>query len=149
MLYKSHVLSFIEYRTPAVSHASTSALFPVDAVQRRYLQALGVSDVDALLHFYLAPLAVRRNIAILGVLHRAAIGISPSLSLASSRCFLLLLLPFVPPAPSAGILVSSGIPATCVLPTMFCGLRLEQSVFTNSLGGHEKHRAACMGLAQL
>eukprot|EP00959_Pyramimonas_sp_CCMP1952_P445177 9321525-Pyramimonas_sp.AAC.1 len=32
-LYKSHVLSFIEYRTSAIYHASASVLAPLDALQ--------------------------------------------------------------------------------------------------------------------
>ena len=34
----------------------------------------GVSKVDALVHFHLAPLSVRRDIAMLGLIHRAVLG---------------------------------------------------------------------------
>eukprot|EP00969_Alexandrium_andersonii_P151654 6705890-Alexandrium_andersonii.AAC.1 len=33
LLYKSHILSFIESRTAALSHASVSMLSPIDTVQ--------------------------------------------------------------------------------------------------------------------
>ena len=72
MLYKSHVLSFIEYRTSGLHFASTSVLNQIDDVQSRFLRQIGVSDEIAFVHFNLAPLGVRRDIGILGVIHRAA-----------------------------------------------------------------------------
>ena len=79
LLYKSHVLSFIEYRAPAISHAASSALSLLDCVQERFTRALGVSEEDALLQFCLAPLAARRDMAILGLIHRTALGLGPSM----------------------------------------------------------------------
>eukprot|EP00973_Karenia_brevis_P020587 2826711-Karenia_brevis.AAC.1 len=76
-LYKSHILPYIEYRTPGIAHASVSELAPVDRIQDRLLRHLGISDRDALMHFHLAPLRVRRTIAILGVIHRTVLGIGP------------------------------------------------------------------------
>ena len=76
-LYKSHVLSYLEFRTPAISHASSSSLLLLDGVQQRFLMALEVSELDALLSLSLAPLAVRRDIAILGMIHRTALGLGP------------------------------------------------------------------------
>ena len=35
-LYKSHVLSYIEYRTPAIHHAIDSVLVKVDRIQKRF-----------------------------------------------------------------------------------------------------------------
>jgi len=61
MLYKSHLLSFIEYRTPAVYHATLAVLSRLDAVQNRFLRDVSIDDVAALVHFNLAPLAVRRD----------------------------------------------------------------------------------------
>ena len=49
-LWKSNVLSFIEYRTPGIFHAATSVLDPVDRLQTSFLREMGVSDFDALLH---------------------------------------------------------------------------------------------------
>jgi hypothetical protein len=76
-LYKAHVLSFIEYRTPALAHASATTLAPLDAIQARFLREVGLSEEEALLHFHLAPLHTRRHIAMLGVIHRAALGQGP------------------------------------------------------------------------
>ena len=76
-LFKAHVLSFIEYRTCAISHAAASVLEPLDLVQTRFLRSLGISPLDALMYFNLAPLNTRRDIAILGVIHRSALGLGP------------------------------------------------------------------------
>ena len=72
MLYKSHVLSYVEYRTPAIHLAPTSVLNELDDVQTRFLKELGLSEAAAFMNFNLAPLPVRRDIAMLGVIHRAA-----------------------------------------------------------------------------
>ena len=76
-VYKSKVLSFVEYRTPAVYHAAKTTLAGIDAVQRRFLRECGLSDEDALLHFNLAPLETRRDIAMLGLIHRSVLGCGP------------------------------------------------------------------------
>ena len=76
-LYKAHLLSYIEYRTPAVYHALRKDLDKLDNIQTGFLRNIGVDEVEALIHFNLAPLCMRRDIAMLGVLHRAAIGEGP------------------------------------------------------------------------
>ena len=77
MLYKSHVLSFIEYRTPGLHFASTCHLDNIDNVQARFLREIGVSEEDAFISFNLAPLCARRDIAILGCIHRASLQQGP------------------------------------------------------------------------
>ena len=77
LLYKAQILSFIEYRTCAFHFASSSGLGPLDAIQNRFLRSLGISALDALNHFALAPLSARRDIAMLGVIHRSVLGHSP------------------------------------------------------------------------
>jgi hypothetical protein len=77
MLYKSQLLSFLEYRTPALYHATRNVLERLDNVQSRFLRDAGIDDTVALLEFNLAPLATRRDIAMLGVIHRAVLGKGP------------------------------------------------------------------------
>ena len=76
-LYKAQILSFIEYRTAAIYHCCSSALFHLDRVQDHMLEAVGVSKEEALLSFNLAPLAMRRDIAMLGLIHRTNLGLGP------------------------------------------------------------------------
>ena len=77
-LYKSHVLSYLESATPALYHASKTTLLPLDNLQRRFLREVGgVTPDAALCNFNLAPLNTRRDIAMLGVIHRAALRKGP------------------------------------------------------------------------
>ncbi len=76
-LFKAHILSYIEYRTPGIYHASSSVLESLDNVLRRLLRELGLTELEALHHFNLAPLETRRDIAMLGVIHRAVLGKGP------------------------------------------------------------------------
>ncbi len=76
-LYKSHVLSFIEYRTPGLHFASSSILVEIDDGQSRFLKEIEVSEESAFMVFNLAPLQVRRDIAILGIIHRASLQQGP------------------------------------------------------------------------
>lgn len=79
LFYKSHVLSYIEYRTAAFHFASSSALAPLDAAQSRLLRAVHISDFDALMYFWLAPLGTRRDMSMLGIIHRSVLGKRPPL----------------------------------------------------------------------
>ena len=77
LLYKSRVLSYLEYRTPAVYHATDTVLSPLNRLQNTFLRRLGVDQVTVLMEFRLAPLATRRDIAMLGLIHRAALRKGP------------------------------------------------------------------------
>ena len=68
------MLSFVEYRTSAIYHACCTQLERINKLQRRFLRALDVSDDDALQHYSLAPLSARRDMAMLGVIHRSVLG---------------------------------------------------------------------------
>ena len=72
-LYKATVLSYCECRTAAIYHACTSLLLLVDRVQESFLEEIGIDDVTALCDFNLAPFSLRRDIAMLGLIHFAEI----------------------------------------------------------------------------
>ena len=76
-LYKAQVLSCIESSTPGVYHAAPSVLDRIDRVQRRFLREMGMDERAALRDYRLAPLPARRDMAMLGVLHRVALGLAP------------------------------------------------------------------------
>jgi hypothetical protein len=71
-------LSFIEFRTPAIYHACYIHLNRLDALQRSFVHEQGLSEEEALIHFSLAPLRLRRDIALLGLIHRTVLGQGPS-----------------------------------------------------------------------
>ena len=70
-LYKVHILSFIEYRTPALFHVSHSVLVLLNMIQNRFLAQLGISVEEAAIHLKLLPLRQKRQIAALGIIQRA------------------------------------------------------------------------------
>ena len=69
-LYKTHVLSVFEFPTPAVYHATDSALEYLDKVERHFLRELGLTAEQALQNYRLAPLNTRRDVALLGLVNR-------------------------------------------------------------------------------
>ena len=76
-LYKAHLLSYLEYRTPAIYHCTRAVICRLDNVQTSFLKDVGVDDVTALIDFHLAPLSARRDMAMLGVIHRTVLGKGP------------------------------------------------------------------------
>ena len=75
--YKCHVWPVLEFPTAAVLHAATSVLELLDRVQKRFLREISLSEEEALLHYNLAPLKCRRDMAALGLLHRTTLGKGP------------------------------------------------------------------------
>ena len=71
--FKTHVLSYLEYRTPGLYHAASTTLEPLDPVLRSFLRDINICLEDALLHFNLGPLETRRVIAMLDVVHRVVL----------------------------------------------------------------------------
>ena len=77
-LFKSHVLSFIEFRTLAFLHAASSLLQSLDHILERFLSSMGISSLEALVNFNLGSLSARRDIAALGIIHRVFLGRGPA-----------------------------------------------------------------------
>ena len=75
--YKSHILSYVEFRTPAITHAANVHLNLVDSMQKRFLRNINVTSFEALHHLNLAPLSCRRDIANLGIIFRAVTNRGP------------------------------------------------------------------------
>lgn len=76
-LYKAQILSFVESSTPALYHAAPSVLAWVDRVQERFLRELGISDLAALRDYRVAPLRCRRDMGMLGALHKVNLDVAP------------------------------------------------------------------------
>ena len=76
-LYKSQVLSYVEYATPALYHAPRFFLQRLDNIQDDFLSSLGLTATTALDLYHLCPLCTRRDIAMLGLIHRTVLGKGP------------------------------------------------------------------------
>jgi hypothetical protein len=72
--YKAHVLCILELNTGSFYHAATSVLEPLDNVQESFIRQLGLTRCQAFLDHNLAPLCVRRDIAMLGLIFRSVSG---------------------------------------------------------------------------
>ena len=77
-LFKSKIWSYVESRTAALYHAADTHLARLDACQTRFVKELGMSEKNSLEFFNMAPLSTRRDIAMLGLIHRTTIGAGPS-----------------------------------------------------------------------
>ena len=76
-MYKSEVLPTVEFPTPAVYHCEATTLDELDRVQRRFLRAVNLTAEQALEQYKLAPLQARRDMAMLGLVHRTVLGSGP------------------------------------------------------------------------
>ena len=74
LLFKAHVRSQIEWCYAAIYHAAPSLLFRLDSVQVSFLDHLGLSEREAFGQYNVAPLQLRRDICMLGVLWKIAHG---------------------------------------------------------------------------
>ena len=75
--YKTHILPYLEFATPAVYHATATTLAKMDKLQTSFLKQIGLTPLEALTKYALAPLSTRRDIALLGVVHRTVLGEGP------------------------------------------------------------------------
>jgi hypothetical protein len=76
-MFKCHILSFIEGATPAIYHAAPSVLKPLDNILSDFLAQACISEENAIIEFSLAPLGMRRDIAMLALLHKVSLGTAP------------------------------------------------------------------------
>ena len=75
--YKQQVLTFIEYRTGAIYHATKTVLKQLDVLQTRFLREFGISEAAALIDFSLAPFINAERYCFTGTVAPAAIGEGP------------------------------------------------------------------------
>ena len=72
--FKTHIWGLMEVNMGGYFHACASLLDKLDHAQNRFVCELGLSAAEAFLEFNFAPPKVRRNIAILNLLHKRVIG---------------------------------------------------------------------------
>ena len=70
--YKAHIWGIFESRNGAIYHAATTQLNRIDSLQRGFLQELGISEETAFLSHNFAPPTLRRDIGMLGFIHKCA-----------------------------------------------------------------------------
>ena len=76
LLYKAHVRSQVEWCNGAIAHASFCLLSHLDSVQTSFLSHVGLCSRAAFLDFNVAPLQMRRDIGLLGMLYKISHGLA-------------------------------------------------------------------------
>ena len=71
--FKTHVLNILESSNGAIYHATATVLAPLDHVADSFIRDVGLTRETALLEYNLAPTELRRDIGMLGFLHKAAL----------------------------------------------------------------------------
>ena len=72
--FKTHIWCHMEMHSGGIFHVVSSLLSKIDHAQNRFLRALGISPAQAFLDFNFAPPSLRRNIGVLGLLHKRVLG---------------------------------------------------------------------------
>ena len=72
--FKAHIWGYFEYISGSVNHAMDSLLNKFDQVQNSFLRELGLSPEMAFLEYKFAPVTLRRDIGLLGFVHKCVVG---------------------------------------------------------------------------
>ena len=70
--FKSHVWPHLEGTTGAIYHAHTTHLAKLDHLQDQFTKHINLTVEQAFIHYNFAPQRLRRDIAVLGFLHKCA-----------------------------------------------------------------------------
>ena len=85
--YKTHVLGLMELNVGGFYHACESVSHQLDQAQNSFLSKLDLSVTEGFLEHNLAPLCVRRDIAMLGLIYKCVYKLAhPDLCELFSRC---------------------------------------------------------------
>ena len=76
-IYKTQIWSSVEWATAGIFHCTSTQLHVIDGVQHRFLRFVGMSQSEAFLSHNLAPLSLRRSIAMLGFIYRCVRNLAP------------------------------------------------------------------------
>ena len=76
--YKTHILGILESVTAGIYHAGVSILAPLDRLQTTFVHNFNIDVTEAFMRYNLAPLALRRDIAMLGFLHKCNMPDAPA-----------------------------------------------------------------------
>ena len=74
MQYKAHVLPIAEMNNGAIYHATNTVLKRLDCTYYSFLRELEIDASSAFTNHNLAPLELRRDIGMLGFLHKIVLG---------------------------------------------------------------------------
>ena len=74
--FKTQIWGLVESHSGGYFHAANSLLQKIEKRQLNFLKQLNVTVEEVFLKFNFAPVMLRRNIAVLGLLHKWVIGVA-------------------------------------------------------------------------
>ena len=74
--FKIHIWGLMEIHNGAIFHAASSLLCRFDSVQRGFLNEIHLTESEAFLKHNFAPPILRRDIGILGLIHKRVLGLA-------------------------------------------------------------------------
>ena len=74
--FKTHVWGLMEFHNGGIFHAASYLLAKLDSAQRGFLNELELTPEIAFLEFNFAPPSLRRDIGILGLMHKRVLGLA-------------------------------------------------------------------------
>ena len=72
--YKIHIWGHSEYQNGCIMHACRTLLGKLDSMQRRFVYGLHLCEESAFCNYNFAPPSVRRDIGMLGLIHKRVLG---------------------------------------------------------------------------
>jgi len=80
--YKTHVWGYAEYQNGCIAHAAPYKLERLENIHRHFLDEIEITEQVALLDYNFAPPVLRRDIRLLGLIHKRAVALAhPAFSL--------------------------------------------------------------------
>ena len=74
--FKTHIWGIMETQNGAIFHSAEYLLEKLDSAQRRFLHELDLDEATAFMEFNFAPPTLRRDIGLLGLLHKRVLGLA-------------------------------------------------------------------------
>ena len=80
--YKTHVWGYAEYQNGCIAHAAPYKLERLESIHRHFLNEIEITEQVALLDYNFAPPVLRRDIGLLGLIHKRVLALAhPAFSL--------------------------------------------------------------------
>ena len=73
--YKTHIWNYVEYHSGVIQHAAPTILKRLDDLQTSFVRDLHITEGSAFLYYNFAPACLRRDIGLLGFLHKRVLGL--------------------------------------------------------------------------
>ena len=74
--FKTHIWNILGIHNGAIFHANTGDLDRIDRLHSHFLEEVGMQELEAFMDYNFAPPSLRRDVGILGLLHKRVLGLA-------------------------------------------------------------------------